>query len=132
MEEGVSGCPAQLADLLNQMQHLTQMVAHLQQQEQLQQQAASTAATLPKCPVTVKEFPAFLVQCKLYIELHAWDFPNDKTKTLKQGKNSVAHYSTEFKLLAQDLTWNEVALMDQYMEGLADDVAGSDHLVSPH
>ncbi|KAL8178716.1 UNVERIFIED_CONTAM: hypothetical protein K2H54_055724 [Gekko kuhli] len=84
--------------------------------------------------------------CKLYIELHAQDFPNNKTKgfldhlsmaftnpqqaaaanqkirALKQGKNSVAHYSMEFKLLAQDLTWNEAALMDQYIEGLANDV----------
>lgn len=47
---------------------------------------------------------------------------NRKIQTLKQGKDSVAQYSTEFKLLAQDLAWNEAALVDQYMEGLADEV----------
>ena len=47
---------------------------------------------------------------------------NRKIRALKQGKGSVSQYSTEFRLLVQDLLWNEAALMDQYMEGLADDI----------
>ena len=47
---------------------------------------------------------------------------NRKIRALKQGKGLVSQYSIEFRLLAQDLLWNEAALMDQYMEGLADGI----------
>ena len=162
--------------VLSQVQFLTQAVGQLQQQQ-------TVAAAQANCPVlppekfesNVEEFPAFLAQSKLYIELRARDFPTDKTKVcfiisllkgqaakwatplllapsplltnyqgfleyisaafanplqaatanrkiraLKQGKASFSQYSTEFRLLAQDLLWNEAALIDQYMEGLAD------------
>uniref|UniRef100_A0A670JN84 CCHC-type domain-containing protein n=1 Tax=Podarcis muralis TaxID=64176 RepID=A0A670JN84_PODMU len=41
---------------------------------------------------------------------------------LRQGKSTVAVYTTEFRLLAQDLTWNDSALRDQYLEGLSDEI----------
>lgn len=194
MEEGAAGGfdPATLQD---QVHHLTQLVALLQQQQQQTQATAAAAANAaaataaafpsPKCPISppekfsgkVEEFPAFLAQCKLFIELRDRDFTSDKAKVsfiisllkgqaakwatpllvapsplltdyqgflqhlqtafdnpvrastanrriraLKQGKGSVALYSTEFQLLAQDLDWNEAALRDQFMEGLSDEV----------
>ncbi|KAL8221253.1 UNVERIFIED_CONTAM: hypothetical protein K2H54_062193 [Gekko kuhli] len=39
-----------------------------------------------------------------------------------QGHGTVAAYAAEFQLLAQDLAWNELALIDQFMEGLTDEV----------
>ncbi|KAL8197575.1 UNVERIFIED_CONTAM: hypothetical protein K2H54_033289 [Gekko kuhli] len=134
MEEGANGGSEPLADLLNQVQHLTQLVAHLQQQQQIKQAPTTATVVPPKCPIrplekfggNVEEFPAFLAQCKLYIELHAKDFPTTKPSSskqnLKQGKDSGTRYFIEFKLLAQDLACNVAALMDQYMEGLADEV----------
>uniref|UniRef100_A0A670IHI8 Gypsy retrotransposon integrase-like protein 1 n=1 Tax=Podarcis muralis TaxID=64176 RepID=A0A670IHI8_PODMU len=47
---------------------------------------------------------------------------NRAIRRLKQGKSTVATYTTEFRLLAQDLTWNDSALRDQYLEGLSDEV----------
>lgn len=45
---------------------------------------------------------------------------NWKIWALKQGKDSVTHYSTEFQLLAQeDLGWEEAALRDQFVGGLS-------------
>ncbi|CAI5763828.1 Hypothetical predicted protein [Podarcis lilfordi] len=48
--------------------------------------------------------------------------PTGRFGRLKQGKSTVAAYTTEFRLLAQDLTWNDSALRDQYLEGLSDEV----------
>ncbi|KAL8169880.1 UNVERIFIED_CONTAM: hypothetical protein K2H54_059133 [Gekko kuhli] len=84
--EGADGGSADLADLHHQVQQLTHVIVHLQQQ-QVQQQ---TTVALPKCPVSppekfggiVEEFPAFQAQCKLYIELCARDFPTDKMKRM--------------------------------------------------
>ncbi|KAJ7320456.1 hypothetical protein JRQ81_019967 [Phrynocephalus forsythii] len=47
---------------------------------------------------------------------------NRRLRALKQGKDSVFDYNTAFCLIAQDLNWNEPALISQYMEGLADEV----------
>uniref|UniRef100_A0A670KLJ4 Gypsy retrotransposon integrase-like protein 1 n=1 Tax=Podarcis muralis TaxID=64176 RepID=A0A670KLJ4_PODMU len=47
---------------------------------------------------------------------------NRAIQRLKQGKSTVAACTTEFRLLAQDLTWNDSALRDQYLEGLSDEV----------
>lgn len=47
---------------------------------------------------------------------------NRRIRALKQGKNSVFQYATEFKILAQDLQWNDPALKDQFMEGLQGEV----------
>ncbi|KAL8178594.1 UNVERIFIED_CONTAM: hypothetical protein K2H54_053445 [Gekko kuhli] len=106
---GADGGQMELMDLIAQVQQLTQVVSFVQTQQQAATAAAATPP--PRCPVNppekfdgnVDEFPAFLAQCKLYIELRARDLPNDKTKVL-------------------DLNWNEDALMDQYAEELADDV----------
>ncbi|KAL8211663.1 UNVERIFIED_CONTAM: hypothetical protein K2H54_006281 [Gekko kuhli] len=47
---------------------------------------------------------------------------NQKIRALTQQKTSVAQYTTEFQLLAQDLAWNEAAFIDQYTEGLSDEI----------
>uniref|UniRef100_A0A670K9R6 CCHC-type domain-containing protein n=1 Tax=Podarcis muralis TaxID=64176 RepID=A0A670K9R6_PODMU len=47
---------------------------------------------------------------------------NRAIRRLRQGKSTVAAYTTEFRLLAQDLTWNDSALRDQYLEGLSDEI----------
>ncbi|KAL8172608.1 UNVERIFIED_CONTAM: hypothetical protein K2H54_002744 [Gekko kuhli] len=81
-----SGSALQLDDLATQLQQLTQVVSHLH----TQQQATMAAIPPPRCPVNppekfggnVEEFPVFLAQCELYIELQDWEFPNDKTKNL--------------------------------------------------
>ena len=43
-------------------------------------------------------------------------------RQLRQGSRSVRDYTTDFQILAQDLDWNEPALVDQYVTGLADEV----------
>lgn len=47
---------------------------------------------------------------------------NWKIWTLKQGKSSMAKYSTEFQQLPQDFRWNKATLKDQFVEGLSDNV----------
>ena len=47
---------------------------------------------------------------------------NRRIRRLHQGPDSVATYTNRFRLLAQDLAWNEAALMDQFQEGLRDEV----------
>ncbi|KAL8178701.1 UNVERIFIED_CONTAM: hypothetical protein K2H54_055332 [Gekko kuhli] len=131
MDKANSGA-LQLAKLATQLQQLTQVVSHLH----TQQQATTATVPPPRCPVNppekfsenMVEFPAFLAQWFLtyflstYANTQQAATANRKIRALKQGKSSVASYFTEFQLLAQDLAWNEIALMDQYVEGLTDKI----------
>uniref|UniRef100_A0A670IYC7 Retrotransposon gag domain-containing protein n=1 Tax=Podarcis muralis TaxID=64176 RepID=A0A670IYC7_PODMU len=47
---------------------------------------------------------------------------NRAIRQLRQDKSTAAAYATEFRLLAQDLSWNDSALRDQYLEGLSDEI----------
>ncbi|OMJ12323.1 Retrotransposon-derived protein PEG10 [Smittium culicis] len=47
---------------------------------------------------------------------------NDAIRSLRQGKEPVANYASEFRRLAMDLDWNESALVSQFEEGLNDDI----------
>uniref|UniRef100_A0A670J9K2 DUF4939 domain-containing protein n=1 Tax=Podarcis muralis TaxID=64176 RepID=A0A670J9K2_PODMU len=47
---------------------------------------------------------------------------NRAIRQLRQDKSTAAVYATEFQLLAQDLSWNDSALRDQYLEGLSDEI----------
>lgn len=40
----------------------------------------------------------------------------------RQGCCSVAKYASAFRLIAQDLAWNETVLLEQFQEGLADEI----------
>ena len=99
---------------ITQGQFLTHTVAQLQQQ-QLQSQA--NVASQVKCPVLppekfegkVEEFPTFLPQCKLYIELRARDFPMDKTKVcfiVSLLKGQAAKWATPLLLAPSPLLTN--------------------------
>lgn len=186
MEDAAAGGSDPLSGLLSQVQQLTQAVLVLQQQTAANAATLAVSATPPtRCPVNppdrfggnVDEFPAFLAQCELYMELRDRDFTTDKTKVcfilsllkgqaakwatpllvgsspllsnyqgfkahfsaayanpvkaetanrkiraLSQQKTSVSQYTTEFQLITQDLAWNEAALIDQYTEGLSDEI----------
>uniref|UniRef100_A0A670I8C3 DUF4939 domain-containing protein n=1 Tax=Podarcis muralis TaxID=64176 RepID=A0A670I8C3_PODMU len=47
---------------------------------------------------------------------------NRAIRRLKQDKSIVAAYATECRLLAQDLSWNDSTIQDQYLEGLSDEI----------
>ena len=80
MEGEANEGSGQLNAVLTQVRFLTQTVAQLQQQQQLQSQVKCPVLPPEKVGGKVEEFPAFLAQCKLYIELRARDFPTDKIK----------------------------------------------------
>lgn len=50
------------------------------------------------------------------------EMANWKIRCLQQGKETVASSANSFRLLAQNLDWNEAAQMDQFQEGLADEI----------
>jgi hypothetical protein len=46
----------------------------------------------------------------------------NKLRRLQQGTHSAILYASEFRHLACDVNWGEVALIDQFRYGLRDDV----------
>ena len=117
----------QLHAVLTQVQFLTQTVAQLQQQ---QLQSHASAAAQVKCPVLppekfggkVEEFPAFLEQCKLYIELSARDFPTDKTKVcfiISLLKGQAAKWAILVLLAPSPLLTNYQGFLDHISAAFA-------------
>ena len=46
----------------------------------------------------------------------------NKIRRLRQGDCPASAYAADFRLLACDIPWDEAALMDQFREGLRNDV----------
>uniref|UniRef100_A0A8C6XAX4 CCHC-type domain-containing protein n=1 Tax=Naja naja TaxID=35670 RepID=A0A8C6XAX4_NAJNA len=45
-----------------------------------------------------------------------------RIKDLRQGKRPLQDYIAEFRLLCMDSTWNDVALLDAFQDGLSDEL----------
>ena len=127
MEGEASKSSGELNAVLTQVLYLTQMVAQLQQQ---QLQSEANAAAQVKCPVLppekfggqVEEFPAFLAQCKLYIELRVRDFPKDKTKVcfiVGLLKGQAAKWATPLLLVPSSLLTNYQGFLDHISAAFA-------------
>ena len=46
----------------------------------------------------------------------------NKIRRLRQGDRPVSAYAADFRLLACDIPWDEATLMDQFRQGLRNDV----------
>lgn len=80
-------------------------------------------ARLERATHLMNNYPAFMMEMK-----HVFEDPQRrenakrKIRRLRQGLGSVVDYSNAFQMIAQDLDWNEPALIDQYLEGLSDQI----------
>lgn len=81
------------------------------------------SAKLERAHYLMHNYPAFMTEMK-----HVFEDPQRREaakrqiRRLRQGMGSVVDYSNAFQLIAQDLDWNEPALIDQYHEGLSDHI----------
>ena len=80
-------------------------------------------ATLSKTPSIASDFTAFISEFRL-----VFDHPTEGTDaasrlhSLTQGSRSVADYAVEFRILAAESRWDELALLSAFRRGLNDSI----------
>jgi hypothetical protein len=71
----------------------------------------------------LQDFDAFMVKFEaMFGDSDKARTLTNKLRRLQQGTRSAIVYASEFKQLACDINWGEVALIDQFRCGLRDDV----------
>ncbi|KAM6202309.1 retrotransposon-derived protein PEG10 [Rhynchocyon petersi] len=81
------------------------------------------AAKLEQSNYLMHNYPAFMIELKhVFEDPQRREAAKRKIRRLRQGLGSVIDYSNAFQMIAQDLDWNEPALIDQYHEGLSDHI----------
>lgn len=79
------------------------------------------SAKLERSNHLMHNYPAFMTEMKhVFEDPQRREAAKRKIRRLRQGMGSVIDYSNAFQMIAQDLDWNEPALIDQYHEGLSD------------
>nr|KAF6319969.1 paternally expressed 10 [Myotis myotis] len=81
------------------------------------------SAKLERAHYLMHNYPAFMTEMKhVFEDPQRREAAKRKIRRLRQGMGSVVDYSNAFQMIAQDLDWNEPALIDQYHEGLSDHI----------
>uniref|UniRef100_A0A8C6W2X9 Paternally expressed 10 n=1 Tax=Nannospalax galili TaxID=1026970 RepID=A0A8C6W2X9_NANGA len=81
------------------------------------------SAKLERSNYLMHNYPAFMMEMKhVFEDPQRREAAKRKIRRLRQGLGSVVDYSNAFQMIAQDLDWNEPALIDQYHEGLSDQI----------
>ncbi|NP_001278180.1 retrotransposon-derived protein PEG10 isoform 2 [Chinchilla lanigera] len=81
------------------------------------------SAKLERAHYLMHNYPAFMMELKhIFEDPQRREAAKRKIRRLRQGMGSVIDYSNAFQMIAQDLDWNEPALIDQYHEGLSDHI----------
>ena len=81
------------------------------------------SAKLERSHYLMHNYPAFMTEMKhVFEDPQRREAAKRKIRRLRQGMGSVVDYSNAFQMIAQDLDWNEPALIDQYHEGLSDHI----------
>ncbi|NP_001278002.1 retrotransposon-derived protein PEG10 isoform 2 [Papio anubis] len=81
------------------------------------------SAKLERSHYLMHNYPAFMMEMKhVFEDPQRREAAKRKIRRLRQGMGSVIDYSNAFQMIAQDLDWNEPALIDQYHEGLSDHI----------
>ncbi|NP_001289442.1 retrotransposon-derived protein PEG10 isoform 2 [Ochotona princeps] len=81
------------------------------------------SAKLERSHYLMHNYPAFMMELKhVFEDPQRREAAKRKIRRLRQGMGSVVDYSNAFQMIAQDLDWNEPALIDQYHEGLSDHI----------
>lgn len=81
------------------------------------------SAKLERAHYLMHNYPAFMTEMKhVFEDPQRREAAKRKIRRLRQGMGSVIDYSNAFQMIAQDLDWNEPALIDQYYEGLSDHI----------
>ncbi|KAM9651008.1 retrotransposon-derived protein PEG10 [Trichechus inunguis] len=81
------------------------------------------SAKLEQSNYLMHNYPAFMIEMKhVFEDPQRREAAKRKIRRLRQGMGSVIDYSNAFQMIAQDLDWNEPALIDQYHEGLSDHI----------
>lgn len=81
------------------------------------------SAKLERSHYLMHNYPAFMTEMKhVFEDPQRREAAKRKIRRLRQGMGSVIDYSNTFQMIAQDLDWNEPALIDQYHEGLSDHI----------
>lgn len=69
------------------------------------------------------DFDTFSQQFEaMYMDPVRTQAANSLIREMNQRNWSVGKYASEFQLLAQDLAWNQAALVNQFQEGLSDPI----------
>ncbi|OBS82415.1 hypothetical protein A6R68_23597 [Neotoma lepida] len=79
------------------------------------------SAKLERASYLMHNYRAFMMELKhVFEDPQRREAAKRKIRRLRQGLGSVADYAHAFQTIAQDLDWNEAALIDQFLEGLGD------------
>ena len=80
-------------------------------------------ATLSKNPAIASDYAAFLSEFRLVFD-HPADGPDAASRlhSLTQGARSVADYAVEFRILAAESRWDDLALLSAFRRGLNDTI----------
>ncbi|NP_001278046.1 retrotransposon-derived protein PEG10 isoform 2 [Dasypus novemcinctus] len=81
------------------------------------------SAKLEQSNYLMHNYPAFMTEMKhVFEDPQRREAAKRKIRRLRQGMGSVIDYCNAFQMIAQDLDWNEPALIDQFHEGLSDHI----------
>lgn len=81
------------------------------------------SAKLERCNYLMHNYTAFMMELKhVFEDPQRREAAKRKIRRLRQGPSSIVDYSNAFQMIAQDLDWTEPALIDQFQEGLNDDI----------
>lgn len=78
---------------------------------------------LERASYLMNNYRAFMMELKqVFEDPQRREAAKRKIRRLRQGLGSVAEYANSFQMIAHDLDWNEHALIDQFLEGLSDEI----------
>nr|NP_001278110.1 retrotransposon-derived protein PEG10 isoform 2 [Jaculus jaculus] len=81
------------------------------------------SAKLERSNYLMHNYPAFMMEMKhVFEDPQRREAAKRKIRRLRQGQGSVVDYANAFQMIAQDLDWNEPALIDQFHEGLSEQI----------
>lgn len=81
------------------------------------------SAKLERSSYLMHNYRAFMMELKhVFEDPQRREAAKRKIRRLRQGMGSVVDYANTFQTVAHDLDWNEPALIDQFLEGLGDQI----------
>ncbi|KAL6074379.1 hypothetical protein STEG23_012129 [Scotinomys teguina] len=81
------------------------------------------SAKLERAAYLMNNYDAFMMELKLVFEdPQRRETAKRMIRRLRQGPDSVADYANNFQTIALDLDWHESSLIDQFLEGLGDEM----------
>ncbi|ERE89187.1 zinc finger CCHC domain-containing protein 5 [Cricetulus griseus] len=76
-------------------------------------------AKLERCNYLMNNYRAFMLELKhVFEDPQRREAAKRKIRRLRQGAGTVSEYAGIFQSVAQDLDWDESSLVDQFLEGL--------------